>query len=216
MAHPFTIAVMAQPAVFHALAIDDDPRLLEQSYRLRYQVFCVERGFLNSAAYPDGLEIDEFDDHSVHLAVLDSEGTMVGTSRLIRPNPHGFPMFRHCAFFPELMPSHMLPVEVSRLAISRHYLRHRRLTEPLRELGNAMVAGARRLGANHLIAASEASLARRLVHLGFPYRVGGPVADYYGPVVACLMNLDEFDVGAGHVWTPALSQGDDETGLARR
>jgi hypothetical protein len=29
------------------------------------------------------------------------------------------------------------------------------------------------------------------VHFGFPYRIGGPTADYYGPVAACLMNLDE-------------------------
>ena len=182
---------MAETVVFHARAIDDDPRLLDQSYRLRYQVYCVERGFLDPAAYPDGREIDEFDDHSVHLAVMDARGSMIGTARLIKPNPHGFPMFRHCAFFPEVMPSHVMPVEVSRLAISRHYLRHRRVSEPLQDLVNAMVVGARRVGANHLIAASEASLARRLVHLGFPYRIGGPVADYYGPVAACLMNLDE-------------------------
>jgi len=62
----------------------------------------------------------------------------------------------------------------------------------------AMVVNARLVGANHLIAASEASLARRLVHFGFPYRIGGPVADYYGPVAACFMNLDELhEVVAG-------------------
>jgi N-acyl-L-homoserine lactone synthetase len=209
---------MVQPAIFHARAIDDDPRLLEQSYRLRYQVYCVERGFLDPAAYPDGREIDEFDDYSVHLAVLDTAGTMIGTARLIKPNPHGLPMFRHCAFFPEVMPSHVRPVEVSRLAISRHYLRRRRLSEPLSDLVKAMVVGARLVGANHLIAASEASLARRLVHLGFPYRIGGPPADYYGPVAACLMNLDEFEAIAtgDHVWTPARSQGLDDSGLAHR
>jgi N-acyl-L-homoserine lactone synthetase len=207
---------MAETAVFHTRAIDDNPPLLEQSYRLRYQVYCVERGFLDPAAYPDGREIDEFDDHSVHLAVMDAEGAMIGTARLIKPNPHGFPMFRHCAFFPEVMPSHFMPVEVSRLAISRHYMRRRRVTEPLRELVNAMVVGARLVGANHLIAASEASLARRLVHLGFPYRISGPVADYYGPVSACLMNLDDVAAAAGNVWTPAPSQDNDEAGLAHR
>ena len=185
---------MVHTAVFHARAIDDDPTLLEQSYRLRYQVYCLERGFLDPAAYPDGRELDEFDEHSVHLAVIDAEGAMIGTARLIKPNPHGFPMFRHCAFFPEVMPPgapHVLPVEVSRLAISRHYMRQHRRTEPLCDLVKAMVVNARLAGANHLIAAGEASLARRLVHFGFPYRIGGPVADYYGPVAACLMNLDE-------------------------
>jgi len=179
---------------FHTRAIDDNPRLLDASYRLRYQVYCLERQFLDAADYPDGREIDEFDEHSVHLGVLDAEGKMMGTARLIKPNPHGFPMLRHCAFFPEVMAPdapHVVPVEVSRLAISRHYMRHRRRTEPLCDLVKAMVVGARLVGANHLIAASEAALARRLVHFGFPYRIGGPTADYYGPVAAYLMNLDE-------------------------
>lgn len=215
---------MSPVANFHAFAIDDDPRLLDQSYRLRYQVYCVERGFLDPANYPDGREIDEFDEYSLHLAVNDDEGNMVGTARLIKPNPHGFPMLRHCAFFPEAMPSSVAPVEVSRLAISRKYMRRRRHSEPLCDLAKAMVVGARFVGANHVIAASEASLARRLVHFGFPYRIGGPTADYYGPVVACLMNLDEFDeiVAGGrfpslrtldNVWTPALSHDPDESGL---
>jgi N-acyl-L-homoserine lactone synthetase len=206
---------MGEAAHFHARAIDDDPRLLDESYRLRYQVYCVERGFLDAADYPDGREVDEFDMHSVHLGLLDADGNVIGTARLIKPNPHGFPMFRHCAFFP-----HVAPVEVSRLAISRHYLRRRRRSEPLCDLVKAMVVGARRVGANHLIAASEAALARRLVHFGFPYRIGGPTADYYGPVAACLMNLDELDEivaggrfpslqDLGNVWTPALSRPDD-------
>jgi N-acyl-L-homoserine lactone synthetase len=215
---------MSPIAKFHAFAIDDDPRLLDQSYRLRYQVYCVERGFLDAADYPDGREIDEFDAHSLHLGVFDSDDHMIGTARLIKPSPLGFPMLRHCAFFPEVMPSSVAPVEVSRLAISRKYLQRRRHTEPLSDLGKAMVVGARLVGANHLIAASEASLARRLVRLGFPYRIGGPTADYYGPVAACLMNLDEFDeiVAGGrfpslqasdNVWTPALSHDPDESGL---
>jgi N-acyl-L-homoserine lactone synthetase len=218
---------MGEIADFSARAIDDEPRLLDQSYRLRYQVYCVERGFLDAGDYPDGREVDEFDTHSVHLGLLDAGGDVIGTARLIKPNPHGFPMFRHCAFFPEVMPPdapHVIPVEVSRLAISRRYMRHRRRSEPLCDLVKAMVVGARRVGANHLIAASEAALARRLVQFGFPYRIGGPTADYYGPVAACLMNLDELDeVVAGgrfpslrdleNVWTPALSQRPDESGL---
>lgn len=218
---------MAPATAFHARTIDGDSGLVEQSYRLRYQVYCVERGFLDPANYPDGREVDEFDAHSVHLGVFDADDHMIGTARLIKPNPHGFPMLRRCAFFPEVMrpdAPHVAPVEVSRLAINRQYMRHRRLTEPLCDLVKAMVVGARQVGANHLIAASEASLARRLVHFGFPYRIGGPTADYYGPVAAYLMNLDELDQivaggrypslqGLENVWTPALSQSHDETGL---
>lgn len=186
---------------FHARAIDDDPRLLEQSYQLRYQVYCVERQFLDIAAYPDRREVDEFDDHSVHVGAIDADGHLAGTARVIRANPHGFPMFRHCAFFPEVQTlgsPQVIPVEVSRVAISRHYARQRaagprRRTEPFITLVKAIMQGAKRAGATHLIGATDAAFHRWLVHYGLPYRVSGPSVDYYGPVAPCIMSLQELD-----------------------
>ena len=214
-------------ADFYARSIDDDPRLLEDSFRLRYQVYCVERGFLDAADYPSGRETDEFDDNSMHLGVVDSEGQLAGTARLIRTNPRGFPMFRHCSFFPDvhmLDSPHFVPVEVSRVAISRHYVRGRKRTEPFLTLVRAMVQGARYEGATHLMGATDAALHRWLLHFGLPYRVSGPAVDYYGQVSPCLMSLSELDEiiardrfpclrGLDAVWTPALSQGLDESGL---
>lgn len=44
-----------------AITQTQDPETL---FRLRYQVYCREQGFLNPEHYPDGLERDAFDDHS--------------------------------------------------------------------------------------------------------------------------------------------------------
>ena len=198
---------MAPAADFRARALDDNPGLLEQSYRLRYQVYCVERQFLDAAAYPDQLETDEFDDHSVHLGVVDSEGDLAGTARLIRANRRGFPMFQHCAFFPEvqtLASPQVVPVEVSRVAISRRYARARGRTEPFLTLVKAMVQGARRAGATHLMGATDAALHRWLVHFGLPYRISGPAVDYYGPVAPCIMSLHELDEIIASGQFPAL------------
>jgi len=60
---------------FQARPIDDVPQLLENSYSLRYQVYCVERKFLPARDYPAGLEIDEFDRHSIHVGAVD---TLIG------------------------------------------------------------------------------------------------------------------------------------------
>jgi N-acyl-L-homoserine lactone synthetase len=207
---------MVQPAVFHARAIDDDPRLLEQSYRLRYQVYCLERFFLDPDAYPDEREIDEFDAYSVHLGVIDARGDLAGTARLVTGNPLGFPMFQHCALFPDvhtLREPHVVAVEVSRVAISRSYARLR--FEPFLSLVKAMVQGARRAGATHLMGATDAALHRWLTHFGLPYRVSGPSVDYYGPVAPCIMSLAELDgiilegrypalEGIGVGWDPRL------------
>src|SRR5690606_32062710 len=59
--------------IFRALEPDDTPALLEASYRLRYQVYCRERGFLPAECYPDEIETDAFDAHAVHLGVLNMD-----------------------------------------------------------------------------------------------------------------------------------------------
>jgi N-acyl-L-homoserine lactone synthetase len=220
---------MEQHSAFRARTIDDDPRLLEESYRLRYQVYCVEREFLEAARYPDRRETDEFDDYSVHVGALGPDGDLAGTARVITANPHGFPMFRYCAFFPEVQAldqPHVVPVEVSRVSISRHRPRHggARRSEPFLTLVKAIMQGAKRAGATHLIGATDAAFHRWLVHYGLPYRISGPAVDYYGPVAPCIMSLHELDevVLGGRFpsldgfpvgWDPQLWPGAHEAGV---
>jgi N-acyl amino acid synthase of PEP-CTERM/exosortase system len=215
---------------FRPRILDDDPDLLEQSFRLRYQVYCVERAFLEASAYPDQRETDEFDDHSLHVGAVDASGSLAGTARVIKANRHGFPMFRHCAFFPEVQmldAPQVLPVEISRVAISRHCTRQsgaRRRSEPFLTLMKAVLQAAKLAGATHLIGATDAALHRWLVHYGLPYRVSGPTVDYYGPVAACIMSLREYDevVVGGRFpaldgfpvgWDPSMWPGFSHTGL---
>ena len=64
----------------------DTPSLLDQAFRLRFQVYCVERGFENPADHPDGRERDRDDDRSLHSLLIDrATGSAVGTVRLILP-----------------------------------------------------------------------------------------------------------------------------------
>ena len=102
--------------------IDSDQQLLDQSYRLRYQVYCVERAFLNAGDYPEQRERDEFDRYSLHVGVVDRGSELMATSRLIQVSMCGLPLFRHCQIFPhetELYRHTNRVVEVSRLCVSR-------------------------------------------------------------------------------------------------
>jgi N-acyl amino acid synthase of PEP-CTERM/exosortase system len=47
----------------------DTPASLSEALALRYQVYCLERGFEDPASNPDGHERDEFDERSVHAIV---------------------------------------------------------------------------------------------------------------------------------------------------
>jgi N-acyl amino acid synthase of PEP-CTERM/exosortase system len=200
--------------------IDGDPRLLEQSYRLRYQVYCVERRFLHVEDYPDGLERDAFDGDSIHVGAVDSHGELVATARVVKPNKAGLPLFRYCTLFSHETTFNEVGntvVEVSRVSISRRHARRRddppavvseadaralvptagerreRYTEPFLTLLKAVIYGARRAGATHLIGATDLALHRWLVHYGFPYRLAGPEVEYYGPIAPYIMSLAEFD-----------------------
>lgn len=203
--------------------LDDSPHLLEQSYRLRYQVYCLERKFLPASDYPDQREIDEFDCHSVHVGVVDADGELAATARLIKSSPAGWPLFQHCTVFPEhealIKDAANTVVEVSRVSISRRYTGRRHdgffgisdiltldhvanPTGPERRLGrsnafatlaNATYQAAKRLGATHWIAATEKSLQRLVVQFGLPFRPAGPETNYYGVVTPYVMSMAEFD-----------------------
>src|SRR4051812_26734552 len=90
---------LPSPGAFFTSRIDDNPRLLTDSYRLRYQVYCVEREFLNPENYPDRLEVDEFDRYAWHFGTMDSTGRLVATARLVFPSIFGLPLFRRCSIY---------------------------------------------------------------------------------------------------------------------
>ena len=79
--------------------------LLDQAYRLRYQVYCLERGFEDAHANPGGRERDKFDDHSVHRLLVHAEtGLIVGGPDPDpgRPPPPGWEGFFGAGFAPAL------------------------------------------------------------------------------------------------------------------
>jgi N-acyl amino acid synthase of PEP-CTERM/exosortase system len=49
------------------------PALLEKVYRLRYQVYVDEFGFEHAGDHPNGMETDEWDPTSIHMAALNPE-----------------------------------------------------------------------------------------------------------------------------------------------
>lgn len=102
----------------------------EVTYRIRYQVYCVERAFLDHALYPDGLERDAFDAHAVHILATHKRGEPAGTARLVMHSERGFPFRHHC----RLDPDHARRIddpatelgryaEVSRLAVAKAFRR---------------------------------------------------------------------------------------------
>jgi N-acyl-L-homoserine lactone synthetase len=178
--------------------IDDDLGLMEQSYRLRYQVYCVERGFLNPANYPDQLERDEFDSFSLHAGVVSQHRQLVGTLRLVKICMEELPLFRHCTIYEEcksrLRREGVQLAEVSRLCMSRECRDDQAGNSRVGlNLFRATYQTSKRNRLTHWLAAMEPSLHRLLAAVGVPFRVAGPATDYFGEVAPYMCDLEEFD-----------------------
>lgn len=86
---------------YFEVVVADTAELLENAYKLRYQVLCVEQrlpGF-DASLYPNELEKDDYDNHSSHVLLRHlPSGNFIGTVRLIMTNP--------------IQPEKLLPIEL--------------------------------------------------------------------------------------------------------
>ncbi|MCB1869415.1 MAG: PEP-CTERM/exosortase system-associated acyltransferase [Gammaproteobacteria bacterium] len=132
--------------------IADSEDLRIDAHKVRFKVYCLERGYEDHRKFPDRMERDKFDNESVHAVVRHkSSKHPVGVVRLVLPNKKNpyrkFPIESHFGhlFEPQIMnrfhfTRHNI-AEVSRFAVSKQSLRdvHSRLvTESLRSLPTRM------------------------------------------------------------------------------
>jgi N-acyl-L-homoserine lactone synthetase len=170
---------------------------LEGIHRLRYQVYCLERRFLDMNAYPECREADRYDHHALHLAATDVHGEVAATLRLVLDSPYGFPVEdRGVQLFSEFdaLPRERTG-EISRLILAPE---HRRTSAgPLLLFGlfRELYAESRKLGLHGLIAAMEEGLCRLLAKVGLVFRAIGECVDYFGLVTPYWASVDALEHG---------------------
>jgi N-acyl-L-homoserine lactone synthetase len=172
-------------ADFKALRIEIAQSSAEERavFRLRHQVYCVERGHQDLPGNV-GEEFDEVDAHSRHVLLRHGDsGELVGTARLICINPlnpgASFQIQKFCA--PALL-AH-LPLrtsgEISRLAISKSRQTGFQSVALMRlALVRGLVQLSSELGITHWLALQERSLMRLNERNALRF-------DPIGPPVAC-------------------------------
>ncbi len=191
----------AQDLIFRRATTPAD---LEKVFRLRYQVYVVERGFERPEDHPGEFERDAFDDVALHFLCERPDGLAVGTLRLILPSRLGFPIEVHCplSIDPARLPRDRTG-EISRLAVTHEYQRRRedpfnpsppapdeemtaqtlldrRRTNLVMGLYREMFRATKRSGLTHWYAAMEHKLWVSLARFGFDFQAIGPYVDYHG------------------------------------
>jgi N-acyl amino acid synthase of PEP-CTERM/exosortase system len=189
---------------------------MEDVFRLRFQVYCEEKKFLPRAAYPNGLEIDEFDDGATHIAVYGDEASPKGYLRVVAARDQcELPLFAHGMMVGEEfpMPAPGGAVEISRMMVRSDYRKRLRDPEdgfppsgslsdpPARNASDLIQLKLIRLAYRHaleadvrwFLSAIEPAQGRKLSMMGFPIRPIGPVADYFGNVRPHAVDLREME-----------------------
>ena len=201
-------------------------QILSDIFRLRYQVYVVEWGFEASHQHPEGLEYDDFDNHSLHIYARNvDEGQVIGTVRMIFNSSLGFPIERH---FDINLPAGIdrdNVAEISRLAISKEF-RRRAIDEKIfglarsapnqiprflengddfrRHCEHQLVRGmyiniyrhGRLRGLTHFTAVMARGLYIILKRWGINFIQLGPEQDYHGIRAPYLVSLDSI----AHSW----------------
>ncbi len=177
------------------VTIANTPAALDAAFRLRHQVYCVERGYEPSQ---NGREQDGFDTGAGHVLLTQRRsGLVVGTVRVVAPARAGsaaiLPMQRLCR--PDVFRT--LPLantgEISRFAISKD-LRDPGCTghTPLR-LG--LMQGILRVSSDmrltHWCAIMEHTLLRLLRVSGIHFQPLGPAIEHRGLRQPCWGRIDD-------------------------
>lgn len=140
----------------------------EQIYRLRYHVFCEEYRYLDGTSYPDGLEFDDWDQHSTHFMALNADGEVVATSRLIGNSALGLRV-------EEYVPLTGLPrdsvFEVSRLAMRSDLRGH--ANDVIIGLSKVMFDYSKSVDVTHWVGTMFLGTWKLYLHFGFQFSVTG-------------------------------------------
>jgi N-acyl-L-homoserine lactone synthetase len=179
----FTDAIRAAQDELSVEIVRSPEQLLE-AQRLRFRVYCEERGFEPGT---DGLEQDAFDPASRHVLVRSrNTDTVLGTARVVLSNTErglsGFPMRQACEPW-VLSP---LPIsstgEISRFALTRDRTGLSQAAAALMRL--CLIRGLVRVSAEteltHWCAIMERTLLRLLRATGIHFVAVGPTVEYHG------------------------------------
>lgn len=92
-------------------------------FKLRYQVYCLEKGFEEAQKFADNLEKDEYDEKAAHFLIrCHATQSWIGTFRIVLDKFHRLPLNDHATVQPEHIPTHeQLCAEFSRLAVLRTF-----------------------------------------------------------------------------------------------
>jgi N-acyl-L-homoserine lactone synthetase len=163
-------------------------------FKLRYQIYCLEKQFEKAEDYPHGLEFDLYDPYAVHFIAYHKE-VPLGTARLIMPNKHGLPVENHCnVVIPSVCDTRDV-AEISRLAVSSEAVKNLDVERSKITLGliKQIYTIGSKLGIVYCFAAMNRALQRLLNNCGINFIQAGQPVEYHGIRVPYVLSVADFE-----------------------
>jgi len=191
-------------------------KLRDETYRIRYQVYCIEHPYEDPAENPQGLESDLYDAHSAHCLLRSrTTGWPAGTVRLVLPQTErlesSFPIQEICGDRFRDLPL-ATTAEVSRFCISKRFRQRAgdgsypgnleptdQEQNPRRVIANmmlglftAMLRMSQENGITHWCNAMEPTLIRLLARQSLYFEAVGDPIEFHGRRQPCAIEIGDF------------------------
>jgi N-acyl-L-homoserine lactone synthetase len=170
--------------------ITSDSKELEELYRIRYEVYCKEYGYIPEEKTKNNMEFDEWDAHSVHFIIRDIKKEISATVRLILNSQANFPIQKHFKF--DVNFNHFdlnKAAEISRLIVIRKYRKHHLMFLLIK----GIYIYIKKNNIEHIFSVMDDKLFPLLTSLGVPFKKIGPPSLYQGLTFPCILNCKEFE-----------------------
>jgi N-acyl-L-homoserine lactone synthetase len=173
---------------FHFYIVTDEKEKVD-IYRLRYQVYCEEYGYIDIKNHPDKLEKDEYDPYSDYLVIRDKKNEIAATVRIIRNSSVGFPIIKHFTTNLDLQNINKNNVvEISRLIVAKKYRRKQLILFLLKGLSVYAI----NKNISHAYCVIDEKLHPLLLKMHVPVRIIGDKQLYQGVTFPCMIVISEW------------------------
>lgn len=169
--------------------IATDEEEIRQIYKLRYQVYCEEYGYIDKNKFPNKEEKDEYDKYSAYLVIRDKHDEVAATVRIIKNSQEGFPIQKNFRFnLDTSVINQENLVEISRLIVSKKYRRKHLLIFLLKGLSVYAI----NKNVTHAYCVIDERLYPLLRKLSVPVRIIGEKQLYQGVTFPCIIVIPEW------------------------
>ncbi len=168
--------------------VADSDYELQSSYRLRFKVYCEEKGWMSSADYPNGMETDSYDSKAIHVIAMDDNYQVVGNMRILPAEYYSkLPYESHPGLFRGYRKA-VHVAELSRLIVTATKNR----IEVTHGILRATYQISKEMGLENWIFVLEPSLVRLLGRFGFYLNAVGTPSMYFGGfTMASICNIEQ-------------------------